>query len=140
MSCTKGESPRYPTGKTGDMYYKGLLAENEERVNHKAAFLAARDAEYAAWKDKNGVVDERTETVDPETGVTMVRECRGMVCGGAMSRDFGKMYNTMTIPSRTRGQQRNLRDPRRSKGWHRSDTRRKVSQVVLDVITEKWGE
>ena len=140
MSCRTGESTRYPTGKTGDVFYKGLLAENEERVNHKAAFLAARDAEYAAWKEQNGVVDVRTETTDAETGVTVVRECRGMVCGGAMSIDLGKMYNVAPTFGRTRGQQRNLRDPRRSKGWHERDTRRKVSQSVLDAIMEKWGE
>ena len=140
MSCPKGAMERPPTGKTGDSAYKSIVAENEERVNHKAAFLAARDAEYAAWKEKNGVVDVRTETTDAETGVTVVRECRGMVCGGAMSRDFGKMYNIAPIAKMTKWQKRRLRDPRRSKGWHERDTRRKVSQSVLDAITEKWGE
>lgn len=123
MSCRTGESPRYPTGKTGDAFYKGLLAENEERVNRKAAFLAARDAEYAAWKEQNGVVDVRAETTDAETGMTTVTESRGMVCGGAMSIDLGKMYNIAQASEPTRWQQRRLRDHQRSEGR-----------------AEKWGE
>ncbi len=139
MSCAKGETERPPTGKTGDSTYKKIVAENEERVNRKAAFLAARDAEYAEWKAKNGVVDTRMETVDAETGVTVVRECRGMVCGGAMSFDYGKMYNVVRVPGRTKEQQRNLREALRSKAWHGNYTRR-TSRVVLDAISGKWGE
>ena len=139
MSKRAGQCAVSPTGKTGDAAYKKIVAENEERVNHKAAFLSARDAEYAAWREKNGVVDTRTESVDAETGATTITECRGMVCGGAMSRDLGKMYNVAQIAARTKSQRRNLREPLRSKVWRGRDTRR-TSQAVLDAISTKWGE
>ena len=123
MSCPQGAAKRPPTGKTGDKAYKSIVAENEERVNRKAAFLSARDAEYAAWKEKNGVTDVRTETTDAETGMTTVTERRGMVCGGAMSIDLGKMYNIAQASEPTRWQQRRLRDHQRS-----------------EERAEKWGE
>ena len=117
---------RHVKGVQSDPYDPNLQKfkrEGEERVNRKAAFLSARDAEYAAWKEKNGVSDVRTETTDAETGMTTVTERRGMVCGGAMSIDLGKMYNVAPIANMTQWQKRRLRDHQRS-----------------EERTEKWGE
>ena len=117
---------RHAQGVQNDPYDPNLQKfkrEDEERVNRKAAFLSARDAEYAAWKERNGVADVRTETTDAETGMTTVTERRGMVCGGAMSIDLSKMYNIAQASEPTRWQQRRLRVRQRS-----------------EERAEKWGE
>ena len=54
--------------------------EDEERVNHKAAFLAKRDRAYRDWCAANGVAD-RVVRVDEDTGVKTV--VRGSVCVAA---------------------------------------------------------
>lgn len=84
MAKRAGQCAVNPTGKTNDAAYKKVVAENEERVNRKAAFLSLRDAAFASWEAKNGR-DERVVEVTDAEGRTFRVKTRGTVCGARSS-------------------------------------------------------